>query len=289
MQACAIYRTGVTARRRAGRLACLFIILAGVPLAALAGTAQDLFATHAEGTAETVDHSAWDSLLKAYVRPGADGLNRVDYAALKAEGLPALRDYIGALEQADPNKLDRNEQFALLANLYNAKTLEIVASRYPVKSIKDISLGGGLVATVTGGPWKAKVTKLKGVELSLDDIEHGILRPIFKDPRVHYAVNCASVGCPNLRGEAFTGARLNEQLEQAAKDYVNSPRGVSFENGEPTVSSIYVWYVDDFGGDDQGVLDHLRKYAGPDLAKRLAAVTSLGGDGYDWSLNDAAP
>jgi hypothetical protein len=290
MQACGIYRTSATARRRAGRLAGLFIVLfAGVPVAALAGTAQDLFTTHAEGTGEPVDHSAWERLLKAYVKPGADGLNRVDYTALKAEGLPALRDYIGAIEQTNPNKLDRNEQFALLANLYNAKTLEIVASRYPVKSIKDISLGGGLVATVTGGPWKAKVVKLQGVELSLDDIEHGILRPIFKDQRVHYAVNCASVGCPNLRGEAFTGVRLNEQLEQAAKDYVNSPRGVSFENGEPTVSSIYVWYVDDFGGDDQGVLDHLRKYAGPDLAKRLAGVNSLGGDGYDWSLNDAAP
>jgi Protein of unknown function, DUF547 len=290
MQARGIYRTGATARRRLRRLAPILIVLFGcVPAAAFAGAAQALFATHAEGSVETIDHSAWDRLLKAFVKPGADGLNRVDYASLKAEGLPALRDYIGALEQADPRELDRNEQFALLANLYNAKTLEIVASRYPVKSIKDISLCGGLVATVTGGPWKAKVVKLQGVELSLDDIEHGILRPIFKDQRVHYAVNCASVGCPNLRDEAFTGARLNQQLEQAAKDYVNSPRGVSFENGEPTVSSIYVWYVDDFGGDDQGILDHLRKHAGPDLAKRLAGVNSLGGDGYDWSLNDASP
>jgi hypothetical protein len=290
MQACGLYRAGAPARRRAGRLAALFVVLlAALPAATFAGAAQDLFSTHAEGAAETIDHSAWDHLLKTYVKGGADGLNRVDHASLKAEGLPALRDYIGTLEQADPNKLDRNEQFALLANLYNAKTLEIVASRYPVKSIKDISLGGGLVAAVTGGPWKAKVTKLKGVELSLDDIEHGILRPIFKDPRVHYAVNCASVGCPNLRDEAFTGARLNKQLEQAAKDYVNSSRGVSFESGAPAVSSIYVWFIDDFGGDDQGVLDHLRKYAGPDLAKRLAGASALGGDRYDWSLNDAAP
>jgi hypothetical protein len=289
MQVCGIYRTGATARRRAGRLAALWIVLfAFVPAPAFAGAAQDLFAASAEGTAETIDHSAWDRLLEAYVKPGPDGLNRVDYAALKAEGLPALRDYIGALEQADPKKLDRNEQFALLANLYNAKTMEIVASRYPVKSIKDISLGGGLVAAVTGGPWKAKVVKLQGVELSLDDIEHGILRPVFKDPRVHYAVNCASIGCPNLRTEAFTGAGLNQQLERAAKDYVNSPRGVRFESGEPIVSSIYVWFIDDFGGDDRGVLDHLRKYAAPDLTQRLAGATALGGDDYDWNLNDAA-
>lgn len=273
-------------------MAGLFVAVAlcvGLPASALGDAAQDLFRTAAEQTAEPVDHSAWDRLLKTYVKPGADGLNRVDYASLKADGLPALRKYIATLEQVDPRKLDRNDQFALLANLYNAKTLEVVASRYPIKSIKDISLGGGLVASLTGGPWKAKVTKLGGVTLSLDDIEHGIMRPIFKDPRVHYAVNCASVGCPNLGTEALTGAKLNAQLEQAAKDYVNSPRGVRFGNGKPVISSIYVWYIDDFGGTDQGILDHLRKYAAPDLGQRLAGVNSLGGDDYDWSLNDAAP
>jgi hypothetical protein len=137
------------------------------------------------------------------VKPGADGLNRVDYAALKVNGLPSLRAYIRAIEQIDPAKLSRHEQFALLANLYNAKTLEIVASRYPVKSIRDISLGGGLVAALSGGPWKAKALKLHGVDLNLEDIEHGILRPIFQYPRVHYALNCASIGCPNLRTEGF--------------------------------------------------------------------------------------
>ena len=264
-------------------------LCAGLPASALGDAAQDLFRTAAEQTAEPDDHSAWDRLLKTYVKPGADGLNRVDYAALKAEGLPALRAYIATLEKADPSTLDRSDQFALLANLYNAKILEIVASRYPVKSIKDISLGGGLVASLTGGPWKTKVTKLGGVTLSLDDIEHGSLRPIFKDPRVHYAVNCASIGCPNLGTEAFTGAKLNAQLEQAAKDYVNSPRGVRFADGAPVISSIYVWYIDDFGGTDQGVLDDLGKYAAPDLGQRLTGVKALGGDDYDWSLNDVTP
>jgi uncharacterized protein DUF547 len=288
MQACGIDRTGATAQhRRAGRLAGLLIVLfAGAPVAALAGTAQDLFATHAEGTAELVDHSAWDRLLKAYVKPGADGLNRVDYAALKAGGLPALRDYVGTLEQADPNKLDRNEQFALLANLYNAKTLEIVASRYPVKSIKDISLGGGLVATVTGGPWKAKVTKLKGVELSLDDIEHGILRPIFKDPRVHYAVNCASIGCPNLAPRAWRAETLDKYLDAAARAFINHPRGVLVRpDGTLQVSSIYKWYKEDFGGTSAGVIEHLRRYAKPELSAKLAAGARGFDDQYDWTLN----
>jgi hypothetical protein len=115
------------------------------------------------------------------------------------------------------------------------------------------------------------------------------MRPIFKDPRVHYAVNCASIGCPNLRTEAFTGAKLNEQLDSAARDYVNSSRGVSFENGSPVVSSIYVWYQDDFGGTDRGVLDHLRRYAAPPLQRGLAGVKSIGKDSYDWGLNDASP
>ncbi len=161
-----------------------------------------------------------------------------------------------------------------------------MASRYPVKSIKDISLGGGLLATLGGGPWKAKVVKIKGVELSLDDIEHGILRPIFKDPRIHYAVNCASIGCPNLRTEAFTGDKLNEQLESAATDYVNSRRGARFDNGGPVVSSIYDWYQEDFGGTEEGVLAHLRRYAAPPLKQKLAGVTTVEGYEYDWGLND---
>ena len=292
MQVREICRTRATALCRRSRLGRLFVVIgvcAGLPAVAHGGPAQDLFRTPAETTTEAVDHAPWDRQLKIYVKPGADGLNRVDYAAVKAEALPALRAYIGTLTRADPSKLDRNEQFALLANLYNAKTLEIVASHYPVESIKDISLGGGLAAMLSGGPWKAKVVKFRGIGLSLDDIEHGILRPIFKDPRVHYAVNCASIGCPNLRAEAFTGAKLNQQLEQAASDYVNSKRGVRFENRKPVVSSIYVWYIDDFGGTGQGVLDHLRRYAAPDLKRRLTGVKSLGGHDYDWTLNDAAP
>jgi hypothetical protein len=273
----------------AGFIIAIFVFVAALPQVARSDPAQDLFRTPAAGSTEVVDHAPWDQLLQTYVKPGADGLNRVDYAAVKADGLPALRSYIRTLEQVDPASLDRNEQFAFLANLYNAKTLEIVASRYPVKSIRDISLGGGVLAALGGGPWKAKVLKIQGVELSLDDIEHGIMRPVFKDPRVHYAVNCASIGCPNLPTEAFTGAKLSQQLDSASRDYVNSSRGVRFENGRPVISSIYVWYQDDFGGTDQGVLDHLRRYASPPLERRLANVKSIGKDAYDWGLNDASP
>src|SRR3990170_4694169 len=283
-------RTSATALRPSGTLASFVVALsvfgASLPTVAYGDPAQDLFRAPAEGSTEIVDHAPFDQLLQTYVKPGADGLNRVDYAALKKGGLQSLRSYIQTLEQVDPASLNRNEQFAFLANLYNAKTLEIVASRYPVKSIKDISLGGGVLASLAGGPWKAKVVEIQSVELSLNDIEHGILRPIFKDPRVHYAVNCASIGCPNLGTEAFTGAKLNEQLDAAARAYVNHPRGVDVRSDGLVASSIYSWFADDFGGTEEAVLSHLKKYAEPELRARLAGSASITDYAYDWSLND---
>lgn len=254
--------------------------------AAQAAEPADLFQKAAAGSTATVDHAAWDRLLKTYVKPGADGLNRVDYSAFKRSGHTDLKLYIGRLEKIEPGALDRPEQFALLANLYNAKTIDIVLDNYPVKSIKDISLGGGLFAAISGGPWKAKVLKMKGVELSLDDVEHGILRPVFKDPRVHYAVNCASIGCPNIGTEAFTGAKLSTQLDAAARAYINHPRGANLTRNGLIVSSIYNWFKADFGGSDEGVLTHLRQYAGSDLAAKLKTVSSISDHAYDWNLND---
>jgi hypothetical protein len=269
-------------------IVCALLALASLvaPAAAQAQTPQDLIATAAATSAQPIDHAAWDRLLKTYVRPDADGLNRVDYAAFKRDGQAALKDYIAKLEAVDPATLDRPEQFALLANLYNAKTVDIVLDHYPVKSIRDISLGGGLLGAFTGGPWKAKVLEMRGIALSLDDIEHGMLRPVFKDPRVHYAVNCASVGCPNLGAEAFTGAKLDAQLDAAARAYVNSPRGADPKPDGLVVSSIYDWYQKDFGGSEDGVIGHIGAYADPALVQKLEGTKSIADYAYDWSLND---
>jgi hypothetical protein len=126
--------------------------------------------------------------------------------------------------------------------------------------------------------------------MSLDDIEHGTMRPTFRDPRVHYAVNCASIGCPNLRPRAFTAARLEAELDDAARAFVNHPRGVSvLADGRLRVSSIYHWFREDFGGDDAGVIAHLRRHAAPPLATRLASAMAIAGHDYDWTLNDAGP
>jgi hypothetical protein len=263
------------------------LILFGMPAIAVADPAA-LVATSASGTGHSVDHQAWDALLKTYVKPGTDGLNRVDYAAFKRAGHTELKAYLARLQAVDPKGLSRMEQFAFLANLYNAKTIDIVLDKYPVKSIKDIKLGGGVVAAFTGGPWKAKVLVVAGTELSLDDIEHGILRAVFKDPRVHYAVNCASVGCPNLQPEAFTAAKLESLLDAGANAYVNHPRGVTVSTDGVRVSSIYNWFKVDFGDNDAAVLKHLGKYAKPDLAQKLKSADRIAGDSYDWTLNDVA-
>lgn len=264
----------------AGMLATL------VPTAAAADTAA-LFSQFSKDSAKTVDHAPWDALLKMYVVPAEKGLNRVAYARFRTEGHGKLKAYIKSLEAVDIAALDRPEQFAYWANLYNAKTTDIVLDKYPIGSIKSINLGGGLVATVTGGPWKAKVVRVNGQELSLDDIEHVILRGVFKDPRVHYAVNCASVGCPNLGDEALTGAKLNSQLNAGARAFVNSPRGLSFRDGKLSASNIYSWFQADFGGSQAAVLQHVRRYAEPALKQKLEAVTSIDDFFYDWNLNDA--
>lgn len=227
------------------------------------------------GGTPSLDHSAWNSFLASYVSPGADGVTRVNYGAAKgAHG--SLKGYIAGLEATDPTRLTRDAAMAYWINLYNAKTVDVILDNYPVASIRDI--GGGLFSR---GPWDDKVSTVAGRSLSLNDIEHGILRPIWNDPRIHYAVNCASIGCPNLRTSAFTAASLNSDLDQAARDYITHPRGAQMTSNGLVVSSIFDWYKVDFGGNDAGVIAHLAQYGGPTGATRIYD------DRYDWALNDA--
>ena len=265
----------------------LAIALAGADTPAKAEELADVFDKHAPGSNVAVDHSAWDKLLKTYIKP-SDDLNSVDYKAWKAGGSKALKAYVTSLEAVDVAALDRNEQFAYWANLYNAKTIDIVLDAYPVKSIKKISLGGSLLSTFTGGPWDAEVVTVAGESLTLNNIEHDIMRVIFDDPRVHYAVNCASIGCPNLGTEAFTGEKLETQLDAGAKAYVNSQRGVSFNGDDVVASKIYKWFDEDFGGNEAGVIAHLRKYADGNTAAKLAKADDIDDYVYDWDLNDVA-
>ncbi len=242
---------------------------------------------HAE-EAMTPDYDPWQRLMDTYLTEGTDGApNLVDYAALKADPADraALKAYIATLEKIDPKSLSRDDRFAFWANLYNAVTVDVVVDHIPVASIRDISISPGLFSK---GPWGKKLVTVGGRELSLDDIEHAILRPDFKDARVHYAVNCASWSCPDLAPEPYRGATLDAALDAAARAYINSPRGVRFEDGKLVLSSIFDWYQEDFGGSEAGVLAHIRKYADDALAARLEDVSHVSSYDYDWSLNGLA-
>jgi hypothetical protein len=231
----------------------------------------------------TVDHRAFGAFLARYRFAGADGVARVRYAAVTAADRAALGAYVARLEAVDVDALGRREQFAYWVNLYNAATLRVVLERYPVKSIRDIKLG----ALLEVGPWSAKLVTVKAERLSLDDIEHRILRPLWRDARIHYVVNCASIGCPDLPPAPLTGATAESALDAAARHYINHPRGAAVRDGRLVVSSLYRWYREDFGGSEAGVLQHLRRYAAPALAAQLNAARGIDRYEYDWALNEA--
>ncbi|MGL4397390.1 MAG: DUF547 domain-containing protein [Hyphomicrobium sp.] len=236
---------------------------------------------------QAVDHSAFSALLAAFVTVGRDGIHRVAYRRFKADAHDRLKAYVAHLEAVAVRDLARAEQFAFWANLYNAKTIDLVLDRYPVASIKDIALGGSITAAFTGGPWQAKAVTIAGRRLSLDDIEHSELRGGFKDARVHYAVNCASFGCPNIQTRAWSAATLEADLDAAARAYVNHPRGFDVRNGDVLASSIYDWFESDFGGSAEAVIGHARRYAGAPLQSALDNQRAIAEYRYDWRLNDA--
>jgi len=223
--------------------------------------------------------------LKSFVRVGQDGINRVAYKDAKASGVSELDTYLTLLRDVAVSKLARSEQCAFWINLYNAMTLRLVIDHYPIRSIRDIDISPGIFSD---GPWGAKLVRIEEQDLSLDDIEHRILRPIWQDPRLHYGLNCASLGCPNLQLVPFHGHRLEAQLDAAAMAFVNHPRGLRLENGRLEVSSIYKWFAGDFGGDERAIIKHLLAYVRPELAMELQKVDRIAGYSYDWDLNDEA-
>jgi Protein of unknown function, DUF547 len=273
---------------------CLLALMLVLPLAGftsaerLFAPSSDLWARwqrHDPASAEVLDFDAWDALLRRVVVPGADGINRVDYAALAGPEAAALDRVVARLAAVQIGGYSRDEQLTYWINLYNAVTLQVVARHYPVASIRDIDISPGWFAD---GPWGAEVVSVEGEALTLNDIEHRILRPIWGDPRIHYAVNCASLGCPNLAPEAYSAARAEAMLDRAAVDFINHPRGVDRTGGRLVVSKIYDWFLEDFGGTTEALLAHLAGFAAPELAADLRAREKIDGTAYDWSLNDLA-
>jgi len=225
----------------------------------------------------------WDAALQGYVKAlDADGVARFDYAGLTANAADRqlLKDYIAYLETQNPDSMSENEALAYWANLYNAVTIDVVINKYPVSSIRKIRSGFSI------GPWKEDRVTINGARMSLDDIEHGTMRKKYPSPLIHYMVNCASIGCPNLKDGLWKADTLDADRAAAARAFVASPRGVRLTDKGLQVSSIYKWFQSDFGGNKDGVLAHIREYAGPELAKAIDGGAKIRGFEYDWDLNE---
>lgn len=267
--------------------AAVVLPVAGGARAAPSADLWDRWTVHDESNEATIDHGDWDRFLKSYVISGDDGITRVAYRWVTAADTNGLDAYVARMESTPISAFSRAVQRAYWINLYNALTVRLVVDHYPIDSILDIDLSGGFFDSLFGdGPWQRKLARIGGVEVSLDDIEHRILRPIWSDPRIHYALNCAALGCPNLQRDAFTGDNADALLEAGARSFVNHPRGVSIVDGDLVVSSLYLWYESDFGGDEVSVISHLRRYAGAELSRELIGRTEIDDDQYDWTLND---
>ncbi len=267
-------------------LLSLLVLSSNPSIAAPEAKPWPKWGAHDDASTASIDHGAWDRFLHIYAQMSKDGIVRVDYARVDAAERRVLDEDLKRLASTAISTYSRKEQLAFWIDLYNELTVKFVLDHYPVSTIKSTSFLPGLF---TSSPWSRKLITISEEELSLDDIEHRILRPGWRDARIHYALNCASLGCPNLQPTAFTAANAEGLLDRGAREYINHPRGVSVEGNKLTVSSIYVWYKADFGGSDADVIAHLRHYAAPDLTRALGAIDRISGDHYDWSLNDAAP
>ena len=220
-----------------------------------------------EVVAAKVDHAEWDLMLKQYVTD--DG--HVDYEGMMNDG--GLDTYLATLAANHPDdSWSREESMAYWCNAYNAFTVKLITENYPVASIMDLD---------EGKVWERVWIKLGENEYSLNAIEHEILRPVYQDCRVHFAVNCASYSCPRLHNEAFTGENLETNLEMLAKGFVNDPIRNTIDPAAPQLSQIFSWFADDFTKDSD-LITWLNKYSDTPIN----ADATLAYQEYGWALNE---
>ena len=231
-----------------------------------------------------VDHTLWQSFLDKYVKfSDRDGMFMVEYGRVKKVDKDNLRKYLNTIAVIDPRSLRKDEQLAYWINLYNALTVDLILKYYPVKSITKLGKGWFRI-----GPWRDSLLSINGKYISLHDIEHRILRPIWDKPEVHYALNCASIGCPDLSPKIYTAEGMENQLKLAGTRFINQDKGVNFVGGRMVLSKIFDWYEDDFGG-EKGVQKELLEHARADLKRRIEGYKGRISYRYDWQLNEYKP
>lgn len=268
-------------------LASTTVALAVGPRAAQAGSGPssklwDRWTAHDPASDKTVDHSDLATFLDRYRSVGPSGVALIDYGAVTPADKAALERYVKMLTDTPISTFARPEQEAYWLNLYNAETLRMIVQHYPLDSILDVPLGGWF----SFGPWDAKTMTVEGEALTLNDVEHRILRPIWEDARHHYGVNCASIGCPDLAAVPYTADAMDAMLSEGARIYVAHERGARVRGNKLVVSSIYDWFEDDFVRDDGSILDHLFRWATPEKTAEIKAIGEIFDDSYDWALND---
>lgn len=220
------------------------------------------------------NHTPWDELLKKHV----DASGMVDYEGF-VKDKAKLEAYLKTLSSKKPDKSwSREEQLAYWINAYNAFTVKLIVDNYPTKSIKD--LGPALKIPLVSDVWHYKFFKIEGEDFNLDEIEHGILRKDFDEPRIHFAVNCASISCPPLLNEAFVPSKLESQLNSQAEAFINGGTRNRISKNSVQLSSIFSWFKGDFT-DNGTLIDFLNKYSKVKIDQN-AKISYLD---YNWNLN----
>lgn len=265
---------------------CLFIFLvSGLVHASFHKSLWPKWEVNYPLSQKVISHQAWQDFLDHHVITNEEKINLVDYPNLTQKEIASLKEYIKAMSQIDIDNYSRPEQLAYWINVYNALTVQTVANYYPVANIQEINISPGLFSV---GPWGANLITIKDTTLSLDDISNRIIRPIWNDPRTHYALNNATIGAANLSKQAYHGALLEQQLNEAASTYINSLRGVQVIEGKLIISKIYDWYEEDFGGTKKNVIKHLLQFANEPLLSQLKHINTIDSYIYNWHINSPA-
>ena len=266
-------------------------VLTALVMAALIGCGSSEKLPQAAPKPFDPTYSNFAAVLQEHVRG-----ELIDYAALASQRnrLDSFIAELAGLSGNEFDKMERDQQMALWINAYNGITLRSIIDHYPVKSIKDID-----------GVWEKKEWEVAGRKVTLNEIEHDILRPKYKDPRVHFALNCASIGCPPLPGEVFLASELEQQLNRAAAAFVANPARTWFDTDKAEIhtSELFTWFGEDFIAQfqstetdlhlspvDNAVMGLLRRYAGEESSDKLDSIKnwSLVYESWDWSLNDVS-
>ena len=233
-------------------------------------------ARRAAVAAPAISHAAFDKLLKKYVND--KGL--VDYKGFKADQT-AFNQYLDLLSKNAPaSSWSKQEQMAYWINAYNAYTIRLILDHYPVQSIKDI--GSKIKIPFVTTPWAIKFFSIGSEKMSLDNIEHGTLRKKYDDPRIHFALVCASISCPRLRNEAYSAAKLDDQLDDQARDFLNNPAKNKISKSGAQLSKYFDWYKGDWSQNGQSVAKWVNKYS----TTKMADNTPVSYLDYNWKLNE---